>query len=482
MKRFGLGGSLTRTFAVLSLGTIGVITIVQLTVQWRLLREDRLNWERANTGREIRADAHALLRSEDFSERTTPAARERCDRFLRHVQTNPEVVRVKVYDRDMRVVCSDEPRLLGARFPDNAYLKEALGGRTVAHLEAASKPENLYERAFREAVEMYVPLAFVESRTSGGERVAGVVEIYKDPGRMLANLPRDRLIIVLTSLAGAFLLYLSLFGLVLRASRQLRSQRQGLDRQAAELGAARRDLTRLEEQLRTSERLAAVGEVSAGVAHGIRNPLANIRASAQLAQVLRDDPDSVDKQLVTITTEVDRLSRWLASLLDVARPFQPRFSAVDVNAMVEDLLPLFAERCAAASIRVERVLAPALPPLTGDRAFLEQALSSVIENSLDALHASGTLTVKTAIDTLDGRPAVSVVVSDDGEGIPEAARAQIFQPFFTTKTRGTGLGLAVTRKVVEAHGGRVNLASTPGVGTQVRIVLPVGGPPPPGHA
>jgi signal transduction histidine kinase len=299
---------------------------------------------------------------------------------------------------------------------------------------------------------------------------------------MLANLPRDRLIIVLTSLAGASLLYLCLFGLVLRASRQLRSQRQDLERQALELGAARRDLTRLEEQLRTSERLAAVGEVSAGVAHGIRNPLANIRASAQLAQVLRDDPDSVDKQLVTITAEVDRLGRWLASLLDVARPFQPRFAPVDVNAMVEDLLPLFAERCAAASIRVERGLAPALPPLTGDRAFLEQALSSVIENALDALHASGTLTVKTATDTLDGRPAVSVVVSDDGEGIPEAARAQIFQPFFTTRTRGTGLGLAVTRKVVEAHGGRVDLASTPGVGTQVRIVLPVGGPPQSGHA
>jgi len=470
--------SLSRTFALFSLVLIGLITALQVLVQWTLLREDLLEWERRVSADTIRSEAYAVLRAEDFADWRSPESQERFERVFRRALWQLEILRIKVYDRDMRVIWSDEARLLGVRFSGNSHLTEALGGRTVAHLERAQRAENRYERQFTESVELYVPLSFSPGATPGTASVAGVVEVYKNPAPALANLSRDRWTIVAASLGGAVLLYAVLFGIVHRASRQLEAQRRDLEHQAAALVAANQELRAAQEQLRAAERLAAIGEVSAAVAHGIRNPLANIRAAAQVALNRVTDRATIQKYLGTIMAEVDRLARWLRALLDSVRPFELRPAPMALNTVLEELLALLAERIARGEVKEERHLAPDLPRLMADEVQLQQAFLGVLENALEALPAGGTLVVQTERLTREEEPWVRVMIRDTGMGIPQERHARIFEPFYTTKSQGTGLGLAITRRVVEGHGGTVEIESDPGMGTTFLITLPVSPRPP----
>jgi signal transduction histidine kinase len=457
--------SLSTTFAALSLLTIAVITTVQAGVQWVLLRDDLLERESAATGQIVRADADATLRLEDFAGWQTPEAVARFERFARRALLNPDVRRVKIYNGEMRVVWSDEGRLIGERFADNGRLGRALQGETIVRLTQGGHAENLYEGDLQDAVEVYVPLV-LSGRTPGTARIAGVVELYKDRSQVAASIWRGQRTIIGTSLAGAAVLFVTLFGLVRRASRRLAAQAHDLARQTEALATADRELRATQEQLRQRERLAAIGEVSAAVAHGIRNPLANIRASAQVAM----DTGIGGRHLDRIISETDRLNRWLHALLDMVRPFKVRLAPVAVNALVTDVADLLRERAAAAGVKMELALAPGAPTLVGDDVQLQQAVLSVIENALDALPRGGTLTVRTE---RAGDEELAIVVEDDGPGIPAEARARVFEPFFTTKSRGTGLGLAITHKVVEGHRGRVSVEPRAPAGTRVRIVLPV---------
>jgi two-component system, NtrC family, sensor histidine kinase HydH len=460
--------SLLRTFALLSLVTIALITSAQVAVQWALLRRDLLEWERTHTAETIRSEALSALSAEDFGRWASPEAQERFARFFRLTLFNPEVLRVKIYGRDMSVVWSDEPRLLGARSHDNAALERALAGETVAFLRSLRQSENAYERGFGQTVELYVPIAWAAGSTPGTARVVGVVEVYKDPSRMLSNIVWDRFVVIATSVAGALVLYGALSWIVSRAARDLERQSEALRTANAELRAT-------QEQLRASERLAAIGEVSAAVAHGFRSPLANVRACAQVA--LDDVTEPARGYLRTITAEVDRLGAWLQAMLDYVRPFQLSPKTVDVNGVITDLLETLRPRLADGRVTVERKLAPDLPAITADEALLQQALLAVLENAIDAIRTGGALVVETREGTDEGRPAVQVTIADSGEGIRPDRLPHIFEPFFTTKSRGTGLGLAITRKVVDQHSGRIEVVSQVGVGTTMRVILPVDGRP-----
>jgi signal transduction histidine kinase len=466
-------GSLSRTFGVLSLVIIALITATQVVVQSLLLRSNLLEWERTTTGDAIRAEAALVLRPGDFAAWDSAESQARFTEFFGRMRRNSEILRVKLYGPDMRVVWSDEPRLRGQRFPENTLLGQALAtGAVIGALEHAQKAENVYEQAFVPTVELYVPLAL----GGGGEPVTGVAEVYKDPARMFGNVRRDYLIIIATSLGGAVLLYAALFSVVHRASRQLDTQRRDLESQAQALAAANDELRATQDQLRAAERLAAVGEVSAAVAHGIRNPLANIRAAAQVALDRPDEPAAVDKGLRVVIAEVDRLRGWLQALLDAVRPFEPHPAPIDMNVTVGEVVALLGQRAKAAKVDVVERLADGLPDVNADEVHLQQALLGILENAVDASPPGALVEVGTERVTSNGRDAVMVTIRDHGEGIPAERLAKVFDAFFTTKARGTGLGLAVARRVVERHQGRVDIDSQAGAGTTVRVVLPVQGP------
>ena len=222
--------------------------------------------------------------------------------------------------------------------------------------------------------------------------------------------------------------------------------------------------------------MAAIGEVVASVAHGIRNPLANIRASAQVALLDCKDGDQTavgPRSLANIMAEVDRLAVRLKELLQFVRPAERRSQPVDLNTVLQGALQLLAGRIAEANIRLEHELAAALPVISGDPMILEQIFVNLVGNAVEAIPADGgVITLTTGTERREGTLMVFAEVRDTGAGIRPEKIKNIFDLFYTTKAQGTGLGLAVTKKFTEAHGGTISVRSGPGKGATFRVTFP----------
>ena len=227
------------------------------------------------------------------------------------------------------------------------------------------------------------------------------------------------------------------------------------------------ELRRLEHHVRRAERLATVGQLAAGIAHEIRNPLAAISGSIEL---LRTSPQATadDATLMAIVQrEIVRLNELVGDLLDYANPRASHALDFDVGVMVEETVRV--ARADPAFGAVELVATAAGPlPYHGDAAKLRQVLWNLLRNASDAA-ALGGKHVSVAATTVDGN--VEVVITDDGAGIPADQVAHIFDPFFTTKPKGTGLGLATCHAIVAEHGGRIDVV-TGSAGTTMTVTLP----------
>jgi hypothetical protein len=206
--RSGTGAALIRQFAILSLIVIAAITIGLSLIIAHYLRKDLLEREWGLTADYIRAEAYNQLTPGDFATPMTSAAQARFETFYRQTVSMPEIVRVKIYDADMTVVWSDERRLVGQRFTDNRHLHGALGGRTTVNIQTdGGTGENVYESTrFPYLVELYVPIVF-----PGTSDVSGVVETYKVPAQVFANIRKGWMTVLLASAAGGAVLYVSLF-------------------------------------------------------------------------------------------------------------------------------------------------------------------------------------------------------------------------------------------------------------------------------
>jgi len=255
-------------------------------------------------------------------------------------------------------------------------------------------------------------------------------------------------------------------------TENLRHSRSEMVRLNDALGAKVDQLERAQAQLVQSEKLASIGEMSAAVAHGLRNPLASLRASAQL--VLRHPgTPAASEQLRAILEEVDRLDRRISHLLTFSRPAPFRRAPERMGTLVKEVLPAFAERLKCQDVALEVDIPESLPGIPADAMKLEQAFVELISNALDAMPEGGRLTIE-ARPSSDGNGAagIAVTIRDTGRGIAPETLPSVGQPFFTTRNEGTGLGLATARRFVEQHGGRLDLESRLAHGTTVHIWLP----------
>jgi signal transduction histidine kinase len=230
-------------------------------------------------------------------------------------------------------------------------------------------------------------------------------------------------------------------------------------------------LERAQAQLVQSEKLASIGEMAAAVAHGLRNPLASLRAAAQLVRRHPEAP-SAREHLDAIITEVDRLDRRISHLLSFSRPAPFRPMAEHLPRLVEGLLPAFAEPVRERGVALEVDLPPTLPEVRVDPMQLEQALVELVSNALDAMPRGGRLRIGARASNGAGPAEVAIEVSDTGGGIPEHLLGSVCEPFFTTRQDGTGLGLAIAKRYVEQNGGKLEIESRPGSGTTIRVRLP----------
>ncbi|MBN1591259.1 MAG: hypothetical protein JW888_17235 [Pirellulales bacterium] len=240
-------------------------------------------------------------------------------------------------------------------------------------------------------------------------------------------------------------------------------------RQAAEEKLA------LEDQLRHADRLATIGQLSAGVAHELNEPLGNILAFAQLAQKNPELPPQAAEDLEKIVTTSLHAREVVKKLMLFARQMPPQKSRVNLNAAVEDGLYFLESRCAKSGVIVNRELAPRLPQITADASQLHQVLVNLVVNAIQAMAGGGRL----KISTRAAEEHVLLIVEDNGVGMSKDVLGRIFLPFFTTKdiNEGTGLGLAVVHGIVSAHGGQIDVESVPGEGTRFEIRFPVASEP-----
>ena len=245
-----------------------------------------------------------------------------------------------------------------------------------------------------------------------------------------------------------------------------------------------RDIKRrkeLEEDLKRADRLALMGTLAAGLAHEIRNPLGGIKGAAQLLRRSADGDASIHDFTDIMIREVDRVNQLIEQLLDLSRPSQIKFAAINIHEILEDVLLLENQALTGKELHVRKRFDPSLPPIRGDRAQLTQVFLNLVKNAFQAMDAGGVLTLTTRLETdyhirepgTAANRLIWVDLADDGQGIAEAHLAHIFSPFFTTKVNGTGLGLATCDRIMREHGGTIRVESVAGKGSTFKVSLVV---------
>jgi len=245
-----------------------------------------------------------------------------------------------------------------------------------------------------------------------------------------------------------------------------------------------RDLSRLrelEEAVRHADRLSILGTLAAGLAHEIKNPLGGIKGAAQLlAMELAEGSPQLDYTRVMIK-EVERVNAIIEELMDLARPRAPEISEVNLAKILGDIILFQKEAHRGKHLEFQLNLDPSIPPLRGDENLLTRLFLNLIKNAAEAIDKEGRVEVSTKVATdyhlhdPGSRPVplVAVTIRDNGKGIPVESLDQIFTPFFTTKSRGSGLGLATCQKIVGEHRGFMKLDSVPDEGTVITVFLPL---------
>ncbi len=315
-------------------------------------------------------------------------------------------------------------------------------------------------------------------------RIFGVLRGPADVGRPLSDVvavPE-----VVRAMNAAFLLNL----LPNRAELRLRPSGKVIgytlalvrDDAGATVGVAMffRDLTRvdqLEERERLRDRLAALGEMAAAIAHEVKNPLAGIEVMAGLLRRRTADSPEMQSVLSDIISEAKMANAIVQEVLEFVRPIRLQVERTEIADAIHAALQLAETKVAQGSIQVVISVSADTPHIQADRYQLTQVITNLVINAFEAMDGRGTVRIVVSPSHIDdgfeGRDAVGIEVVDDGPGMPAHVAEQVFAPFFTTKPQGSGLGLAIVRKIVDAHDGQIDLDTAAGFGTRIRITLPV---------
>ena len=248
-----------------------------------------------------------------------------------------------------------------------------------------------------------------------------------------------------------------------------------------------KDLTLVEQQEereRLRDRLASLGEMAAGIAHELKNPLAGIEVNAGL--IRRQLPDSPSAQALVsdIISEAKLANAIVVEMLEFVRPVRLQVERTALDVVLREAAMMAESNASRGDVSVEIEIQPDLPMIDGDHQQLSQVFANLMTNAFEALQGKGRVVVRAVAealefdpgftsDTLEPTPSVVIEVWDNGPGVPADLSDRVFDPFFTTKPKGSGLGLPIVRKIVDAHDGRIDLASVPERGTTLRVTLPV---------
>jgi two-component system sensor histidine kinase HydH len=387
-----------------------------------------------------------------------PEQSQRLDMVVRTTIHGFHVEQLNQYDQEGVFSYSTAQLPLGKKCDDVVGVKRALAGENYFELPGYStfwsifwpssyQPQNL---------KAYIPFRLEEKLLPQTGPVVGVFEITQNISGDLAEIANFRLIILITLVVIMGLLFLVLRQIVKKAGIILERRQE--------------EQRRLEAQLHQSERLAALGEMTAGVAHEVRNPLGIISSTAEILRerLARYEPNNRLAQI--IVEESNRLNEKVTEFLDFARPRIPNLRPCDLEVTLNRGLELLAPEIDRLGIKVTREYQLNGRVLMVDQDLLYQAFLNILLNAIQAMPQGGQLTVS-ANPGPHGQGA-EIRFQDDGEGIEPEALNKILNPFFTTKEKGSGLGLPIVKTIIEAHQGILDISSTVGAGTTVAITIP----------
>jgi signal transduction histidine kinase len=385
---------------------------------------------------------------------------DRLDRVVRNTIHGFSVERVNIYDPTQTLTYSTEQEARGMIGDLGPAFQRALGEETVSVVQGDGYPFwGSHPDEAKQLLVTYLPMW--EERTMSWKRgkILGVFEITQDVTADYKTIHRFQWIVVSGFLLFVGVLFLTISLIARRAESIIKARAT--------------EKERLEEQLHQAERLAALGEMIAGVSHEIRNPLGIIRSTAELLNS-RIENDRHRRLSSIIVEEASRLNDILTEFLDFARPKTPKAVPCRIEDIIERNLTAMEGQLQQSSIRVERSYEAGDYVMEADADLLYRAFVNLLANAVQAMPEGGTLRVRTALREHNGKPPqIELGVRDSGPGIPEDLQKKIFNPFFTTREKGTGLGLAIVRSIIDSHGGEIEVRSGEGKGTHLIIRLPL---------
>ena len=381
---------------------------------------------------------------------------ERMDNVVRSTLHSFKVEDLNIYSMSNTISYSFDETRIGVKAFGGTAIEQAKSGRSSSKLvQRGSFLEILAGFPKEVRLVTFAPLRWEEPLGRITDPVLGVVEVVQDLSADYQTIFRIQILVVITCtvLMGALLVVLVF---VVKRGESI------IERRAEER-------MRLKEQLSRAERMSAMGEMAAGISHEIRNPLGIIRSSAELLKkkVAKIDPSNALPDI--IVEEASRLNNIITDYINYARPRNPRLNPCQVDDVIEKTLTFLAAQIEEHGYSIEKTCQNPLPEIMGDAPMLHQSFLNLFINAMQAMPDGGRIGV--VLRAEGGQ--VRVEIEDAGPGIPADLSDKIWDPFFTTKDKGTGLGLGIVKNIVEAHAGTIRIANREPQGARVMIDLPV---------
>lgn len=379
------------------------------------------------------------------------------DQIVRNTIHSFKIDLVNIYDIRKGVVAySTDPQLLGKKAQESLGYKKAVQGEHFSGV--ISEGEDLWglrvERLGGEKkLRTFIP--FIGMEPFGGEKyVGGVFEIIQDLSEEYQSILKLQYLIFGLSICIMALIFVALLLIVHRAEQILEERA--------------REQRELEAQLNQAERLAALGRMCAGVSHEIRNPLGIIRSTAELLSSMPEDKDAQKRLSNVIIEESGRLNNTVTEFLDFARPQEPNLQDCDLEEIIRRNISFLQPELEKENITIKHNLNHRSLRLQADPQLLYRAFLNLFANAIQSMQGGGTL----SINVYERKDGYAVKIGDTGMGIGEENLSRIFDPFFSTKDKGSGLGLSIVKNIVEAHKGVIRIESRKEEGTEVVFELP----------
>ena len=384
---------------------------------------------------------------------------ERMDMVVRGTLHSFKVEALNVYSLDNTISYSFDPVLIGRKNFGGTGYQQALEGKTTSRLVQRG---NFFEISLgfpKEArLITYAPLRAEPKLFRITGPVLGVVEVVQDLSADYQTILRIQILVVITCTAMMGALFVVLIFVVKRGEGII--QKRAMER------------FRLKERLSQAERLSALGEMAAGISHEIRNPLGIIRSSAELLKKKVTKIDPTNTMPYIIVEESSRLNSIITDFINFAKPGSPKLNLCRIEDVIEKNIAFLSMQMKEKGYTIKKDYQDYLPEIQADADMLYQSFLNIFINAMQAMPNGGMIEVAIRSNSKD----VTIYFDDEGQGIAEEIQEKIWDPFFTTKEMGTGLGLGMVKNIIESHGGNIQIDNRTHGGTRVTVELPVQNP------